>query len=132
MLDAIDIPEVTFEEKEAKKLVKSLEKLDKKVSTYIESEKKEKDEIGAIASEFTRLEIEDAKNEKEKEIEKKRKEEEERKIEEENDKKLLEEIKAEFNTQEEQEKEEKKKELEKELEETLKEADEIKKELKTL
>lgn len=131
-IESIDIPEVILEEKEAKKIAKSLETLDKKVSSYIDSEMSEKEEIGAIASEFARLEMEEEMNKKKREAEDKEREEEEKKMEEENDRKLLEEIKAEFDTQEQQEKEEKKKELEKELEETLKEADEIKKELKTL
>lgn len=106
--------------------------LDKKVSGYIDSEMSDKEELGAIAKQFSKLEMEEAMREKQKEIEHKKMMEEEKKKEEEEEKKLLEEIKLEFIKAEEKEKEEKRKELEKELEETLKEAEELKKELKTI
>lgn len=131
-IKAIEIPENVFEEKEAKKLAKTVEKLDKKLTSYIDSEMNEKDELSAIAREFTRLEMEDAKKEKEKEIEHKKMMEEKQKMEEEEDKKIMELIKQEFETQEEQEKEEKRKELEKEIEEIEKEKKEKEKELNSL
>lgn len=121
----IEIPESKLEEKETKKAIKLITTLDKKLTSYIESETKEKEEIGTIAREFTRIEMEDEKKKKEKELN-------EKKMEEESDKKLLEEIQKEFDSQEEQEKEEKKKELEKELEETLKEVKEIEQELNSI
>lgn len=131
-IKAIEIPENTFEEKEAKKLAKTVEKLDKKITTYIESEMSEKEEINAISREFTRIEMEEAKKEKEKELEHKKIMEERMKMEEEEDKKIMEAISMEFDKQEKEDMEEKKKELEKELDETLKEAEEIKKELNSL
>ena len=131
-IESIEIPESKLEEKEAKKAVKLLTTLDKKVSGYIDSEMSDKEELGAIAKQFSKLEMEDAMKEKEKEMEHKKKKEEEEKMEAEQDKKLLEEIKKEFDKRDEMEKEEKRKELKKELEETLKEAEEIKKELKTI
>lgn len=106
--------------------------LDKKVSGYIDSEMSDKEELGAIAREFTRLEMADAMKEKEKEIEHKKRKEEEEKMEAEQDEKLLEEIKAEFAKADEKEKEDKRKELEKELEEIEKEKQEIEKELKSI
>lgn len=120
-IESIEIPEFKMEEKEAKKAQKTLEKLDKKISSYIDKEMSEKDELSAITREFTRLEMEDAKKEKEKEIEHKKMMEEKMKMEEEEDKKMLEMIKSEFEKQEEDEKEEKRKELEKEIEEKKKE-----------
>ena len=124
-IEAIEIPETIFEEKEAKKLAKSLKELDKKVTSYIDSELSDKDEYKAVRDEFTRQELEDMKQEK-------IKHEEKMKMEEEEDKKLLELIKKEFDTQEEQEKEEKRKELEKELEKIEKEKKEKEKELNSL
>ena len=131
-IDSIEIPESKLEEKEAKKAVKLLTTLDKKVSSYIDTEMSDKDKLGAIAREFNRLELEDSMKEKEKEMEHKKMMEEKEKMEAEQDEKLLEEIKKEFDLQEEQDKEEKRKELEKELEEIEKEKKEIEKELKTL
>lgn len=131
-IESIEIPEVKVEEKEAKKAIKLLTTLDKKVSGYIDSEMSDKEELGAIAKQFSKLEMEDAMKEKEKEMEHKRIIQEKERMEAEQDEKLLEEIKSEFDRADEKEKEEKRKELEKELEETLKEAEEIKKELKTI
>lgn len=131
-IESIEQPEYKQEEKEAKKAVKLLTTLDKKVSSYIDSEMKDKEELGAISKEFTKLEMEDTMKEKEKEIENKKKMEEEKMREEEEDKKLLEEIKLEFEKLDEQEKEDKRKELEKELKEIEKEKKEIEQELKSL
>ena len=131
-IDSIEIPEAILEEKEAKKAIKIVTSIDKKLTSYIESEMKEKDDITQISSEFIRQEMEDKMKEKADKEEEKRKDEEEKRLEAEQDAKLLEELKAEFDKMEEEDKLEKKKELEKELEETLKEAEEIKKELKTL
>lgn len=124
-IESIEIPETILEEKEAKKAIKLIQGVDKKLTSYIESEMKEKEEISEISSEFLKQELDD--NNK-----KKQKEEEEKRMEAERDAKLLEEIQAEFDKADEEDRLEKKKELEKELEETLKEAEEIKKELKTL
>lgn len=131
-IDSIEIPETILEEKEAKKAIKLITSVDKKLTGYIESEMAEKDEIDAITQEFTRQEIEDIKAKKLLEEEKKKMEEEEEKKEEELMKQIEEEVKQEFERQEKAEMEEKKKELEKELEETLKEAEEIKKELNSI
>lgn len=131
-IEGIEIPEAILEEKEAKKAVKLLTTFIPKVTGYIDTEMKEKDQLGAIAREFNRLELEDSIKEKEKEIEHKKKMEEEKMREEEEDKKLLEEIKLEFEKLDEQEKEDKRKELEKELEEIEKEKKEIEQELKSL
>lgn len=131
-IESIEQPKYKQEEKEAKKAVKLLTTLDKKVSSYIDSEMKDKEELGEISKQFTKLEMEDAKREKEKEIEHKKRKEEEEKMEEEQDKKLLEEIKLEFEKADEQEKEDKRKELEQELQEIEKEKKEIEQELKTL
>lgn len=131
-IESIEIPESKLEEKEAKKAVKLLTTLDKKVSGYIDSEMSDKEELGAISREFNRLEMEDAMKEKEKEIEHKKRKEEEEKMEAEQDEKLLEEIKAEFAKADGKEKEDKRKELEKELEEIEKEKKEIEKELKSI
>lgn len=131
-IESIEQAEFVQEEKEAKKAIKLLTTLDKKVSSYIDSEMKDKEELGAISKEFTKLEMEDAKREKEKEMEHKKMMEEKEKMEKEEDDKLLSEIKSEFDKQDEQEKEEKRQELERELEEAKKEVTEIEKELKTL
>lgn len=131
-IESIEQAEFVQEEKEAKKAIKLLTTLDKKVSSYIDSEMKDKEELGAISKEFTKLEMEDAKREKEKEMEHKKRKEEEEKMEAEQDKKLLEAIKLEFEKVEEKEKEDKRKELEQELQEIEKEKKEIEQELKTL
>lgn len=121
-IESIEIPEAILEEKEAKKALKIVTSIDKKLSGYIESEMEKEDDN---SKEFIKQQIDEIMKDKKEKEEAKMKEEEE-------DKKILEEIKAEFDKQDEEEKAEKKKELEKELEETLKEAEEIKKELKTL
>lgn len=131
-IEDIEIPEAILEEKEAKKAIKLIQNVDKKLTGYIDTEMKEKEQLGAIAREFNRLELEDSMKEKEKEMEHKKMMEEKAKMEAEQDQKLLEEIKKEFDLQEEQEKEEKRKELEKELEEIEKEKKEIEKELKSI
>lgn len=138
-IESIEIPEAKLEEKEAKKVLKIATGIDKKLTGYIYSEMKEKEEINQITAEFTKQEIEARKMEKLRQEEErkmkeeeKRKEEEEQKKEEELMKAIEEEVKAEFDKQEQMDKEEKKKELEKELEETLKEAEEIKKELNSI
>lgn len=131
-IEDIEIPEAILEEKEAKKAIKLIQNVDKKLTGYIDTEMKEKEQLGAIAREFNRLELEDSIKEKEKEMEHKKMMEEKAKMEAEQDQKLLEEIKKEFDLQEEQEKEEKRKELEKELEEIEKEKKEIEKELKSI
>mgnify|MGYP003606883673 CR=1 FL=1 len=144
-IDSIEIPkqkEVKLEEKEAKKALKAIQILDKKqniILEYIDKDKSEKEELGMLSREFTRVEMEHEekkmKHEEEmrqKEIEDKKREEEEKKMEEENDKKLLEEIKSEFAKLEEEDKVEKKKELEMELKEMEKEMKEKEKELKKL
>lgn len=131
-IESIETAESVLEEKEAKKAIKILTILDKKISGYIDSEMSDKEELGAIAKQFSKIEMEEVMKEKQKEIEHKKMMEEKQKMEEEEDKKLLEEIKLEFIKAEEKDKEEKRKELEKELEETLKEAEELKKELKTI
>lgn len=123
-IDSIEIPEAKLEEKEAKKAIKLIQGVDKKLTSYIDSEMKEKEEMSQIMQEFTRQEIEDIKAEKEKA--------EKEKMDKEEEQKELEEIKAEFERQEQMEKEEKKKELEKELKATLKEAEELKKELNSI
>ena len=131
-IESIEIPEIILEEKEAKKTQKQIDKLDKKITSYIESEMKEKEELNAISLEFAKQEMEDLLKEKQRMEEEKQKEEEKKKKEEEDDMEELELIKQEFERQEEEDRIEKKKELEKELEETLKEVEELKKELKTL
>lgn len=131
-IESIEIPEAKLEEVEAKKALKLIQNVDKKLTSYIESEMEEKEEIGALAREFTRQEMEDEMRRKEKEKEHEKMMEEKKKMEEEEDEKLLELIKKEFATQEEQEKEEKRKELEKELEELEKEKKEKEKELNSL
>ena len=138
-IDSIEIPEAKLEEKEAKKVLKLVTSVDKKLTSYIDSEMKEKDEINQITAEFTKQEIEDRKQEKlrmeeerKMEEEKKRKEEEEQKKEEELMKAIEEEVKDEFEKQDEMEKEEKKKELEAEIKEMEKEMKEKEKELKSL
>lgn len=131
-IEDIEIPEAILEEKESKKAIKLIQNVDKKLTGYIDTEMKEKEQLGAIAREFNRLELEDSMKEKEKEMEHKRMMEEKAKMEAEQDQKLLEEIKKEFDLQEEQDKEEKRKELEKELEEIEKEKKEIEKELKSI
>lgn len=138
-IESIEIPENKLEEKEAKKALKLIEKLDKKLTDYIDKEMSEKDELDAITREFTRIEMEHnekkMKHEEEmrqKELEDKKKEEEDKKREEEQDRLMLEEIKAEFDKMEEEDKIEKKKELEMELKEMEKEMKEKEKELKSL
>ena len=88
-IESIEQAEFVQEEKEAKKAIKLLTTLDKKVSSYIDSEMKDKEELGAISKEFTKLEMEDAKREKEKEMEHKKMMEEKEKMEKEEDDKLL-------------------------------------------
>ena len=61
----LQIPD-SLDEKEAKKALKIVTSIDKKLSSYIDAESKEKDELGALANEFTKMEIEDRKAEKEK------------------------------------------------------------------
>lgn len=138
-IESIEIPEAKLEEKEAKKVLKLVTSVDKKLTSYIDSEMKEKDEINQITAEFTKQEIEDRKQEKlrmeeerKMEEEKKRKEEEEQKKEEELMKAIEEEVKDEFEKQDEMEKEEKKKELEAEIKEMEREMKEKEKELKSL
>lgn len=131
-IESIEQPEYEMEEKEAKKAVKLLTTLDKKVSSYIDSEMKEKEELSILTRELNKLDIEDEMKSKEE----KRKEEEEKKMKEEEHKKMLEEqakmLEIEFDKLDEEEKEEKRKELEKELEEAKKEVTEIEIELKSL
>lgn len=138
-IDSIEIPENKIEEKEAKKALKLIENLDKKLSGYIDKEISEKDELSAITREFTKLEMEHnekkMKHEEEKrqkELEEKRKEEEDKKKEEESDKEELILIQAEFDKLAEEKKIEKKKEIEMELKEIEKERKELEKELKSL
>lgn len=136
-IESIEIPEL--EEKEAKKVLKIVTDTSKTLKSYIDSEMKEKEEVGAISRELTKIEMEEQRQliekkmqeeeDKKKEEEEKKKEEEEQKLEE---ARLAELLNQEFDKLEEQDKDEKKKELEKELEETLKEAEDIKKELKSL
>lgn len=131
-IESIEMPEHNLEEKEAKKALKLLTTLDKKVSSYIDSEMKEKEELSILTRELNKLDIEDEMKSKEE----KRKEEEEKKMKEEEHKKMLEEqakmLEIEFDKLDEEEKEEKRKELEKELEEAKKEVTEIEIELKSL
>lgn len=138
-IESIEIPEAKLEEKEAKKVLKLVTSVDKKLTSYIDSEMKEKDEINQITAEFTKQEIEDRKQEKlrmeeeqKMKEEEKRKEEEEQKKEEELMKAIEEEVKDEFEKQDEMEKEEKKKELEAEIKEMEREMKEKEKELKSL
>ena len=131
-IDGIEQAEFKQEEKEAKKVLKLVTTLDKKLSSYIDSEMKEKDEIGALASEFTRMELEERKAEAEQAKKEKIQEEADKQKEKEQDKKELELIKSEFDKQDEQEKVEKKKEIEEELKEKEKEVAELEKELKKL
>lgn len=138
-IESIEIPEAKLEEKEAKKVLKLVTSVDKKLTSYIDSEMKEKDEINQITAEFTKQEIEDRKQEKlrmeeeqKMKEEEKRKEEEEQKKEEELMKSIEEEVRAEFDKQDEMEKEEKKKELEAEIKEMEREMKEKEKELKSL
>lgn len=131
-IESIEQTEYKQEEKEAKKAVKLLTTLDKKVSSYIDSEMKEKEELSILTRELNKLDIEDEMKSKEE----KRKEEEEKKMKEKEHKKMLEEqakmLEIEFDKLDEEEKEEKRKELEKELEEAKKEVTEIEIELKSL
>ena len=131
-IDSIEIPEFKFEEKVAKDVKKIVSNTDKLLKEYVDERKEEKKELGLIAEEFTRIEMEEAMKEKEKELEEKKKEEEDKRMEEEQDKKELELIQAEFDKQDEEEKVEKRKELEKELEEIEKEKKDIEKELNSL
>lgn len=131
-IDSIEIPEAKLEEKEAKKAIKLIDTLDKKLTSYIESEMSDKEEINAISREFTKLEMEEQMKHKEHMMGKMKKEEEEKKKEEEDDMKELELIKAEFDRMEEEDKMEKKKELEAEIKEKEKELKEMQKELKKL
>lgn len=122
----------TIEKSDFTPVVKKIETVDKKISQYIEWEKKDKEEVWAIARELNKLDMEEEKMKKMKEKEDKKREEEERKKEEEQTKVLLEEIRKEFDNQEEQEKKEKKKELEEEIKEKEKEVKEMKSELNKL
>ena len=141
-IDNIEIPEVpefTYEEKEAKKAIKMLTTVEKKLSSYIDSEMKEKEEIMAISKELNKLDMEDTMEEKRREIEHKNKMEKEMKEkeiemkeEEEENKKIAELLNAEFDKLEEEDRIEKKKELESELKEKEMEVKEIQKELKSL
>ena len=131
-IKSIEIPETIIEEKEVKKAIKLIQNVDKKLTSYIDSEMNEKDEIEAISREFTKLEMEENLKHKLHMEEMKKKEEEDKKKEEEENKLLLEEIKKEFDKQDEMEKEEKRKEIEKELEELEKEKKEKEKELNSL
>lgn len=138
-IESIEIPEVKIEEKEAKKVLKIVTDTSKTLKSYIDSEMKEKDEIGAISRELTKIEMEEQRQmieRKMQEDEKKKKEEEEKKKEEEEKKaeyaRLAELLNKEFDKLEEQDKEEKKKELEEELKELEKEMKEKEKELKKL
>ncbi len=130
-INSIEIPEAILEEKEAKKALKLIQGVDKKLTSYIDSEMNEKEEIGAITREF-KFEMEEKRKETER-IEKERlmKEEEDKK-EKVEDEILLEEIKKEFEKQDEIEKEEKRKELEQEIKEMELEMKEKEKELKSL
>lgn len=138
-IDAIEIPEVKLEEEVGKKVLKIVTDTSKTLKSYIDSEMKEKEEIGAISRELTKLEMEEQRQmierkmqeeeDKKKEAEEKKKEEEEQKAE---DARLAELLNKAFDKLEEEDKKEKKKELEKELEETLQEAEEIEQELKSL
>lgn len=131
-IESIEQAEFVQEEKEAKKAVKLLTTLDKKVSSYIDSEMKSKDDTSAIVRELNKLDIEDEMKMKEE----KQKEEDEKKMKEEEHKKMLAEqakmLEIEFDKLDEQEQEDKRKELEKELEEAKKEVTEIEIELKSL
>ena len=131
-IEGIEIPEAKLEEKEAKKALKIVTSIDKKLTSYIDSEISDKQELGAISKEFSRLEMEDAMKEKQKEMDHKKMMEEEQKKEAEQDKKELELIQKEFDKQDEVEKEEKRKELEEEIKELEKEKIEKEKELKKL
>lgn len=134
-IDSIKFPEIevpVFEEKEAKKVAKLVNTLDKKLSGYIDTVNQSKEELSEIANEFTKLEMEEKKKEIEHERMKKEKEEKEKKMEEEQDKILLEEIKKEFDKMEEEDRIEKKKELENEIKEKEKEIKEMKKELNSI
>ena len=58
-IESIEQAEYIQEEKEAKKAIKLLTTVDKKVSSYIDSEMKDKEELGAISKELIKLEMED-------------------------------------------------------------------------
>ena len=131
-IESIEIPEFNYEEKEAKKAVKLLNSVAKELKTYIESQNKKEDEIMAITSELNKLDIEDAMEQKQKEMEHKKEMERKQKEEEEENKKIIELLNAEFDKLEEEDRMEKKKELEEELKEKEKEMKEIQKELKSL
>lgn len=83
ILDAISeikMPEpTTFEEKEAKKVAKRLDSVEKLLKGYIESDNESKVDLGAIAEEFKQLIMDERKREEE---EKKRVDEERKKREE--------------------------------------------------
>ena len=131
-IDWIEIPEFNYEEKEAKKAVKLLNSVAKELKTYIESQNKKEAEIMAITSELNKLDMEDAMEEKKKEMEHKKEMERKKKEEEEENKKIIELLNAEFDKMEEEDRIEKKKELEKELEEMDKEMKEIEMEKKEI
>lgn len=131
-IESIEIPEFNYEEKEAKKAVKLLNSVAKELKTYIESQNKKEDEIMAITSELNKLDMEDAMEQKQKEMEHKKEMERKQKEEEEENKKVIELLNAEFDKLEEEDRIEKKKELEEELKEKEKEMKEIQKELKSL
>ena len=78
-IEGIEIPEMKMEEKEAKKTQKTVEKLDKKLSSYIESEMKEKDDREEEKEEI-KMKLEEKDRiieEQKKEIEEHKKEKEE-------------------------------------------------------
>lgn len=129
-IESIEIPDI--EEKEAKKAVKLLDSVSKELKTYIQSQNKKEDEIMAITSELNKLDMEDAMEEKKKEMEHKQEMERKKKEEEEENKKIVELLNAEFDKMEEEDRIEKKKELEKELEEMDKEMKEIEMEKKEI
>lgn len=131
-IEGIDIPESILEEKEAKKALKIVTSIDKKLSGYIDSELKEKDELGALARDFTRMELKDRKAEKEQMKQEKIQEAADKEKEKEQDTKELELIKSEFDKQEEQYKIEQKKEIEQEIKAKEQEVAELEKELKKL
>lgn len=129
-IDSIEIPDV--EEKEAKKAVELLDSVAEELKTYIQSQSKKEAEIMAITSELNKLDMEDAMEEKKKQMEHKKEMERKMKEEEEENKKMIELLNAEFDKLEEEDRIEKKKELEKELEEMDKEMKEIEMEKKEI
>ena len=93
---------------------------------------KKEAEIMEITSELNKLDMEDAMEEKKKEMKHKQEMERKKKEEEEENKKIVELLNAEFDKMEEEDRIEKKKELEKELEEMDKEMKEIEMEKKEI